>query len=558
MTNENDAIISKLKQVDTILDQVFGDRLSKIVEIDARRIKISKVIGTNENLLSNNPNLKLILLIQNTYKEINGNLLLFLRSLRAKRTWVKSLDGELSNYVLNQLERTETEFGYKESYKLFIEIYTKILVNQDREYIIGFLKTSPHPAELKNALEGIKNKKTVNKIREAIFALTNEELDYLVKYHEEINSWKNKEVITEDVQFFNAKINSFLYGKIEKYIGILSYFKDEELGQIILKNPAYLQLTRYNLQLIYLRRIQKKIESYKTGDWSQFNDFYTNIKKIAGTFVREFGNNNVAEWLLQGKDSIREYPQRWLQEIDKKILEVSSVKYRKVNVIVPFIKEMERVFNLRIDRLINKTSPEINDLKEALKPLIKLEKDSADNIMAEIAKYRKGIKKILEKIRKDFDVINNRCVDSLYDFYKAKIDVIDGDIKPEIKNLLANAKVSNENEKQFLQYLLKTTGNDLEITSTDPKRVIGLLYSLDKADRALKTTGYSLRSIAMMITKEQILRKIGNLNKNLEITEKAFNNLDMFIMKKLKFLIEQDKDTNKEQRGVDYGRSRAA
>lgn len=555
MINENDIIISKLKRVDTILDKVFGDRLSKIAEIDAKRIRISKVINTDEKILSNSPDLQLIMLIQNTYKEINGNPLLFLRSLRAKKEWINSLDSELANNLLYQLGRTEIEFGNKESFKILIDIYI-ILVKNDKHYIIGFLKTPPHTAEFKNSLENIKNKKIANKIKNVILALTNEELDYMIKYNEEINSWENKEAITEDVQFFSAKINSFLYGRDENYLGISFYFKDGELEQTILKNHAYLQLTRYNLQLLYLKKIAKKIESYKTGDWSQFNDFYGNIKKIAGTFIREFGNENVAEWLLKGKDGIREYPQRWFQEINQKILEVSSVQYRKVNVIVPFIKEMKRIFNLRIHELTNKISPEIDDLKEALKPLIKLEKDSASNIISEIAKYRNGIKKRLEKIKKDFDAISNRCIDSLYNFYKAKTDVIDVGVKPEIKKSLANAKAFNENEKQLLQYITKTAGNDLEATSTDPKRVINLLYGLDKANRAFMNTGYNLRSIVMMLTKEEILRKIDNLNRNLEITEKEFDNLNKFIMEKLIFLIEEE--ANKQQRGVDYGRSRAA
>ncbi len=553
--NDEELIVSNLKRVEAILEQVFGNRLSELAKIDARRITISKIISDDKEFLAKDPNIVLIRFIRDNWENTNHNFLLFLRSLRAKKNQIQLFEGELAANLLRELKRTETEFGNEDNFNKLIALYINITTYPEKDYIIGYLKTSPHSKELQNAINSIRNVAIGNHIRETIAALTNEELDYLIKYHNEISFWNNKEAITEDIQFFTAKISSFLYGRGEQYLGLFTYFKDEKLEQMIKSNPAYLQLTRYNLQLLYLRRLKEKIQTYQTGDWTQFEEVYNNVKRIADKFVREFGNPKIASELFVEKKEIREYPERWLQDIDAKIAEISSVQYRKTNVIGPFIREIERIFNLRINELRSMAKPEVDELKDAIKSLINLEKNSAENIIKEATKFREKMRKKLGKLRKDFDAISNRCVDALHDFVEAKIRIIHKGVMPEILLRLKNAKALVKNEGQFVQHSMQVIGPDLERALIDPVRGIALLYDLDKAFRATAGASYNLRSMGNIFTRKDTLRKLDDLNKNLEVAEKAYSDLDRFILTELGFLVQNI--TNEEVRREDYGRTTA-
>lgn len=554
--SDEELIVSNLKRVEAIFEQVFGNRLYELAKIDARRITISKIISDDKGFLAKDPNMALIRLIRDNWESTNHNFLLFLRSLRAKKNQVQIFEGELAANLLHELKRTETEFGSEDNFNKLIALYINVMTYPEKDYIIGYLKTPPHPKELQNAINSIRNVAIGNSIRETIAALTNEELDYLIRYHNEISSWKNKEVITEDIQFFTAKINSFLYGREEQYSGLFTYFKDKKLEQMIISNPAYLQLTRYNLMILYLRRkIRDKIATYTTGDWTQFEEVYNNLKKIADKFVTLFGNTDVPAELFQEKKEFREYPERWLLDIDKKSAEINSAQYRKTNVIVPFIREMEGIFNLRINELRSISKPDVDKLKDAIKPLIKLEKNSAENIIKKAVKFREKMRKKLERLRKDFDTINNRCVDALHEFIEAKVRVINKEVKPEILLRLKNAKAFIKNERQFVQHSMQVIGQDLERALIDPVRGIALLYDLDKASRAAAGASYQLHSMGEIFTRKDILRKLNDLNKNLDVAEKVYRDLDRFILTELGFLVQNT--SNEEVRREDYGRTTA-
>ena len=532
-----DRVLVTIRQVEAVLEKVFGERLSKIEESDRRRIDIARSLEGENNFTAKDPSLALIRFIRDTWDGTKHNFLLFLRSLRAKNAQVQIFESELSANLLRELKRTETEFGSEDNFNKLVDLYLNMITFPEKDYIVGYIKTPPHRAELQNAINAIKNKKIADRIRETIMSLINEELDYLTKYLNEINSWKNREVITEDIQFFTSKISSFLYGRGEQYPGLFTYFKDEKLEQMVKSNPAYLQLTRYNLQLLYLRRLREKIRTYQTGDWTQFEEIYNNVKRIADTFVREFGNTEIATQLFVEKKEIREYPERWLRDIDDKTAEISSVQYRKTNVIYPFIKEMERIFNLRINELRSMVKPEVDELKDALKPLIKLERDSAGNIFKETTQYKKKLKARIRKLKQEFDVIENGCVDAMTDYMDAKSEIIDNFITREIGVRWKKINIYGKNESGHSNFVEKVIGDDPEGVVMDRRKLFAVLYSLEKAYQAGMGVSYSLRSIAEFFSRKDVLNQIKRLSDTLGVAEKAYGDMERFISLRLNFLI---------------------
>ena len=553
--DDDKIVVSNMRWATAILDQIFDRSIPVLHLIDARRIAISKVINNDNVFLAGGPNFVVIRLIGDTYRENKGNILLFLRNLRLKRKWIERFKGELLDYTLNQLARTETEFGSQETFKILLYIYAEIIKNTNKDNIVGFIKTPPHSAELRNALNSIRNPKIADNIRRTIFVLTNEESNYLIKYHEEISSWKSKESFTEDIPFFTHKTNSFLYGGDERYLGLLSYFRDGELEKKLKSNPAYLQLMKYYLQLLYLRRIRAKIQTYKTGNWDQFEEIYNNIKKIANTFVKEFGNKDIASELFEEKAEFREYPERWLYDVDKKIAEISSVQYRRTKVVFPFIMEMEIIFNLRINELTSMAKPGINELKDAIKPLIKSEKNSAESILKEASKFRKSMKSRMKNLRKEFDALSNRCIDALSDFTKAK-ERFNQNITKKMLLLAENALINIRKERPYIQNSLETIGTDLEVTSIDPIRDIALLFDFSRASIQGVGASYNLRSIGRLFIDKNVLDQINELKRYVDRAETEYHELNLFIEKNLGFLVQQSK--NQQYKGDDYGRSKSA
>ena len=76
--SDDELIVSNLKRVEAILEQVFGNRLSELAKIDARRITISKIISDDKEFLAKDPNIALIRFIRDNWESTNHNFLLFL------------------------------------------------------------------------------------------------------------------------------------------------------------------------------------------------------------------------------------------------------------------------------------------------------------------------------------------------------------------------------------------------------------------------------------------------------------------------------------------------
>ena len=480
-------IQKNLEEVENTLKQIFGARLDRLAEIDKKRIDIANSIGDDKNFVKVNRDLALVLLIAEAHRDSKGNSKLFLRNLQTKKLWIEGFRNELSKSTLKQLERVNIEFGSEDTLNVFRRLYAVILnVKGDKETVTTFLKT--HNEEFESALSNLRNKRIANKVSELILRITNQEVNYLTRYLAEVESWEGKEAIREDVQFFITETQAFLYGRDRMHFGLISYFKDEKFQQMILRNPRFLQLTRYTLQLIYLSRLRKKVESYESGDWKEFNEFYRDIGKISANFEKHFGNTEIAADLIAEKERIREYPQKWLEYLDIKISKINSNRYRRSNVILPFIGELEQIFQLRLRELSAMGKPEISDLSEQLEMLLKshakLEKNIEESIIKEASAYKKKIMKKIESLKYRFESLSTVCVDNLFDFTNMKIEFIDNTLKPLILLRLKRAKAFVSNEGQFINHALRTIGNDLESAPLNFMRISALLYDFDKAGRA--------------------------------------------------------------------------
>ena len=554
--NNNEVILNKLRQVESAFEELFGPRLTRIAEIDAKRIKIAGILSEEKIFYTNDPNLALVRLVSEINEGSNNNALTFLRNLRKRKAQIIIFESELSTFVLKELDKTEKELGSEEQFDIFMQLYREIITNPSRDYILGFIKTSQHMLQLLNALDSIRNTRIANRMREVIKALTDEELVFLIRYLAEINSWKTRESIREDVPFFQRQITSFLYGRGENYLGLLSHFKDEKLAERLKQNPAFLQLTRYNLMLLYLRKLREKISTYKSGDWTQFEEVYNNINKIANTFVMEFGNSEIASELFQEKKEFREYPERWLMDVDRKLAELSSAEHRRSKVITPFIIETEKIFTQRATELSAMAKPEISELKDVVEDLIRKriesERKTAGEITQELEKTRENSSSRLKKLRKRFEGLSNSCIDALHNFVSTKFEVIDKDIKAEYKKRLGNARAFLRYERRLLQYIHQRMGKNLEIPSIDPLNFFALMFSLNKAKIAFSGAIQNVNSTAAIFINRSTLRKIRNLDNYLKIAENAYSRLDEFILLEFGFLV---KASQTEQRREDHARA---
>ena len=268
------------------------------------------------------------------------------------------------------------------------------------------------------------------------------------------------------------------------------------------------------------------------------------------------GKKEIASELLENKKKFRQFPQKWLEYFNNLLWLVNSKENKRKHVIAPFIIDMGRIFNARINELANMAKPEIAKLKEALTTLIKLEKNSFDSIMKEAANFRKSMKKRFEHLREKFDDASDRCIDALTDFAEAKYTIINQEITQEILSRLKSAKTFAQSEGQFGRHSLQVIGDDLEKAISNPIKALALSYDFDKASRATINVGYNLRSIGNIFTRKEILVKLEQLNGYMETTLRAYHKLEEFISTNLQFLFEPK--LGEQSRGEEYDESRAA
>lgn len=534
-------------------EEVLESRLAKIIEVDKKRVGAEKIFEENPNLLLEQ-NSKLKEIVTGTYRENRGNPLLFVRGLRVKRAWVQNLRGETSYAVLKHLNRTPAEFGDERFFGTLIDLFMmagEAAGERDRaegqgafdaERVVQFIKTESNRNGILAALQHIKNRKAAERIRKAILELTNEEMEYLVRYENQAHSWHSREVVTEDMPFFISKANLFLYGQTEDYKGLLSYFKDDRMKDLMSSNAALLQFRRYQRQLAYLAGLRNRISTYRSGNWEQFNEFYRKIRKTADTLADYFGNQEMASELLRKKDIIGEYPEKWEEYLNAKILELSSVAYRK-RMIIEFIKGMEGIFSLRMGELRASKGSEIPNLMDSLRPLVTMEKKTASSILNEIRESGRRAGKRNQKLREDFEILSNRCVDELLGYVQEKQRLIDHGIIGGLNSMLRKALRQSNEELRLM-------------ASASATSVVERLYTFARLSRITAAIGADERDMVSMPAKKDSLGMISQLSLRMRDLEEVYAELDKFISGELGLLIIESPEPEKE--AIDYGRRRAA
>jgi len=551
--SKDEAMVEAIKQVSDVLDQIFDKRIENVAKIDAKRLQAQEMLK-DYNFSAGNPNFRLVLLIQNIWRLSNGNPILFMRNLRAQRRFIRGYQGELAEAILKQSETTEREFGPEDRFNILISVDAVITQKgTDETYVTGFLKTPPHTSEIYQATEQIRNGKIKSRIRKAVDILTGQEVEYLTRYLAEVESWRS-EAINIDIRSCQAAANSFFFGREEPYLGLISRFNDESVEKFSNSNRAYLQLSRFDQQLEYLDGLLREIESNKNGDWSDFENFYRNAKKIAKKVIaKRFGNNELAVWMLQERKKMREFRQRWIQDMKEQIARL--VAERRTKVILPFIHHMEIFFRSRIAELRAMEKPEVAELKEALEPLIRLERESAEDILAGVVDEKERVKKRIKRLRSQFEYLSNKCVDASRDFFYAKWETVDVGIRQRLHTRLKSAFEYINKMTPYIKNSRQIAESNLEDVSLSDE--LKLLHNLSIASKGAESAGYYLSSTGEIFTDREMNIKIRELESRMEIVEKHYAKLDVFIKDEITFLLQPVSQVKvpKQHRGDDYGES---
>ena len=142
ITDDDGIILENMERASKIFDRIFRERIDRVATIDAKRMNVKDSLSDENKFLANDPNTQLIQLVATTYNvECKGDSILFMRSLRAKREWIRQkYQGELTEFVLRELGRTEREFGSQESFSILIQLYALASRKEvDRDYVAGFI-----------------------------------------------------------------------------------------------------------------------------------------------------------------------------------------------------------------------------------------------------------------------------------------------------------------------------------------------------------------------------------------------------------------------------------
>ena len=560
ITDDDDIIVENMERASRIFDRIFRERMDKVADVDAKRMQVKDGLSDENKFLAMNPNTQLIQLIIDTYNvECKNNLILFMRSLRAKRNGIRQrFNGELAEFVLRELERTEREFGPEGSFEILLNLYLKITKNPDRNFVIGLLTTPPGSDKLRDSINRLKNAKVKSRIIKAIAGLANDELKYLIIDFNQIKGWENKESVQEDVPFFDGEINSMIDGG-RGYKGIRTDLNDEALALRIRSNPFYLQINGYRRFLFYLVSIRNILIKNPNDPFEGFNEVWNKIEEHANRLKRFFGAtetvaSEIADYLLELKKSGRQFPQELLNKFNEWITNLSDRRYRQSYIVMPFIKAMEGIFSARIRELGAQEKSEVSDLKDALQPIIKSEKYSADNILEKSTRAKKRMRKRIESLRFEFEYLSDNYIDSLLEFIEAKTRIVHQDLRREILVRLINGQYFSRDVKKYVSSTTQVMGSDLETSVMNPIKGAALLFALDKASRVAEGVSHNLRSIGKLFSKKTIKKKIDELNQYMENCEKDSEVLIKFIEANLGFLlpVKGEQENRRDENGRRY------
>ncbi|MBI2655849.1 hypothetical protein HYX06_05515 [Candidatus Woesearchaeota archaeon] len=562
-----------MKRADAILAQVFGSSLEFIDKVDSKRIRVQDHLknGLNDDrkLLERYPDFQLILLISNNYRASNGDPFEFLRKLRAMRQWIVRYRGELMGYVLEQLGKSGKEFTSDKAQDEFIvllNLYRFVMENPEKEKVEGYIKTPPHRAEIRASLDSMRDKKASARIENIIVMLTGQEIEWLARDLREVESWKTRESMTMGIPFFEARAKVFFDGEGKDHLGLIKDFNDEAVEKFSRTNRAKRHLENFYAFLGYLKA---QIDAFQRDSFNW--EGFTNPKKVVDKLVNDFGAAEFAEELEQKiayhkglfskAEAKREYPREMLQFLTQKLAEFSSVQYMRARVIYPFITAMEILFRSRIAELSKMEKPEVGELKDALLPIVKSERDTAAAILKEARRVKERLRKRIEDLKTMFEYLSDRCADVSTDFFSAKERVIDHDIREQIVSRLEIALARINMAIPLIDRVRKISGASLEATSLTPKYFLAIMYGLGQAAGFAKSAEYNLSLMESIFKDENIQRKLEELKDYMVAVEEEYRVLDRFMKNNFGFLIldnQQTKTSIEIKREENYGRPRAA
>ncbi len=231
------------------------------------------------------------------------------------------------------------------------------------------------------------------------------EIEELNKCEEDVNRWPNYR-LTNRIDFFIERVVLYLRGGVSRYdgtrfLGLYTYFRDVNLKNEILSNDPTKKLLFYKKEMEFFSRARYSIlRSIREGGWEEFYDFYSNLKKGRNyiKMVREtFGNHEFADFLESLPKEVHENPTVWEEDLKELSERLNNVTYQNRHVIHPASQTLLTLFRKEKERLFKGE---------------------------DIGKRKEKLKRDIEKLRKDFDKIDNPMVDEMSNVMPTLIDLM--------------------------------------------------------------------------------------------------------------------------------------
>lgn len=347
------------------------------------------------------------------------------------------------------------------------------------QLVISYIKT--HYEDIMRKLDMFKDKEMANKLRKIVVALSDREVDELLKCANDARSWSYRVAYrtnrTEDfLNLFIERGSLFLIGGNSKYdgqafLGFQMHFKDTELVKEMLKTPEIRRLLTYREEIEFFRRAKNAIEiSLKTqSNWKGFFDFYDNLdsgKNYIKRVRERYGNEKFAKILKAFKKEKHQAIIDWEREFAE--LEEGLIKYAYQLVIEPAAQAFTRIFEARIRKLESEKGNAMQELQKLLsEPTLPV----AKQFLKILAKKRRRLKVEIDEERHNFKLEIGGALGYLPDFVLyLSIVSKETDIEPLLPGILRSVRSLSNWQKFGLVNIRTTPASEDELLSNQAVR----------------------------------------------------------------------------------------
>lgn len=261
----------------------------------------------------------------------------------------------------------------------------------------------------------------ISRFKSLIISINKTEVEELNRCVEDLGKWLSFR-ITNRIEFFIERVSLFVTGGKSRYdgqgfLGLNLHFKDFELVKQMYKSPAIRKLWTYKQEMEFFswaRYVtQQALKPQGEGNWELFlgtqehnykDGFYYNLrkgKKYIDMVRNKFGNEEFANLLERIEDKIHQSPIDWDKELAELQYRLHDFTYQNMHVIEPARQTLLVLFQNAIKRILNGKI----ELKEIEKILIKLESN--------IERKLRRLKRVIGKLRKEFDRIDDQIADQM-------------------------------------------------------------------------------------------------------------------------------------------------